>query len=89
MTFLTNNEFCTIEVDLEDHESRPPLYIALDTWHVNDEDDAAVQLIVAECSIDVTILQRILYYSMKNDVIGVPALMIKQDLEDPSRPFLW
>jgi len=55
---------------------------------VNDEDDAAVQLIVAECSIDVTILQRILYYSMKNDVIGVPALMIKQDLEDPSRPFL-
>ena len=25
---------------------------------------------------------------MKNDALGVPALMIKQDKEDPSRPFL-
>lgn len=56
LRFLMNNEFSQIEVDIQDNELWPPLYIALDTRHVNEVDDALVLLILADCSIDVTML---------------------------------
>jgi ankyrin repeat protein len=86
MKFLLENT--PLDVDLNDIDHRSALNVAIETRSISKEDDIAVQLVNAECTVDPSVLQRVLIYSLKHDETGFPSMMISKDKEEAALPLL-